>query len=885
MYISIHKHRTYLLTAVFSTMLFGSGCSERDHSEKAGLSNACDTSVAGCVDGRLIHVPSPDWRDQVIYFLMIDRFNDGDPSRNDQGYNLHDPTKESHYSGGDLQGVIDKLDYIQNIGATTLWTTPPVANQWWNEAQNYGGFHGYWPRDHRKIDEHFGDLETYKNLSHELHSRGMYLIKDIVINHTGNYFDYDNEYDPNDPTLGFEFVGNSIPTSAPTMPPLDMNNANNPEHVKAGIYHWTPLIENLDDPVQEWTYQMGRLDDINTSNELVRKAFKDVYNYWIREAGVDAYRIDTVKYVEHDYWHDFLHAQDGILNAAAETGRDNFLAFGEVKDVSKPLSDSAERKLLSYLGTEEKPELSSIIGFPLHEELGRIFSAGRPTSWLTFRVNAHLEVYPDPYIVPNFIDNHDTPRFPGSEAGMRQALALIFTIPGIPVIYQGNEQNLVDSRQAMFAGGYLTDTDQFNQESELFKFTQSLAKLRQGNKLFSRGSMELLADNPTSAGVFAYKRIYKGEHAFIIMNTAEHATLLNSMPTGLSGGQMLQPIFGDNIDSSTTALVVGQDGTLTMEVPARGLLILKAASKSNAEEAAAHSIKVDQDYHKKTLTESVTLRGSISKPNSTLMLVIDGNLEKAASITADANGHWETTLPVVDLGSRQRFFEMYSAELNATSVRQQYNETVEAANWDVTFKDELNDDNGLSGKIFPPTESTFGKQMDIEAVRARSAGDTLLLDITMHEITDMWVASNHLDHVAFTIFFDFPGLEGIKPLSTLQADAPDNFRWDFSHVLYGWGNFLFNSNGATADKPGQKLGTAPGLAVDKDARKITLTYSASALGQDSWAGTKIYLTTWDRAGEGGIRPLTPEGAEWEFGGGEHSAPLILDDLLVELPNQ
>jgi hypothetical protein len=153
MCISIHKHRTYLLTAVFSTMLFGSGCSERDHSEKAGLSNACDTSVAGCVDGRLIHVPSPDWRDQVIYFLMIDRFNDGDPSRNDQGYNLHDPTKESHYSGGDLQGVIDKLDYIQNIGATTLWTTPPVANQWWNKAQNYGGFHGYWPRDHRKIDE------------------------------------------------------------------------------------------------------------------------------------------------------------------------------------------------------------------------------------------------------------------------------------------------------------------------------------------------------------------------------------------------------------------------------------------------------------------------------------------------------------------------------------------------------------------------------------------------------------------------------------------------------------------------------------------------------------------------------------------------------------
>jgi hypothetical protein len=348
---------------------------------------------------------------------------------------------------------------------------------------------------------------------------------------------------------------------------------------------------------------------------------------------------------------------------------------------------------------------------------------------------------------------------------------------------------------------------------------------------------------------------------------------------------VLQPVFGDKIDGNTSQLVVGQDGTLTTEVPARGLLIFKAAGKSISEEQVAHSISVDQDYRKQTLTKNVTLSGAISQPNSTLALVIDGNLENATSITADAHGRWETTLPVVDLGSRQRFFEMYSTELNAASAPQQYNETVELANWDVTFKDKLNDDHGLSGKIFPPTESTFGKQMDIEAVRARSAGDTLILDINMHELTDMWVASNHLDHVAFTLFFDFPSLKGIRPLSTLQAEAPSDFRWDFSHVLYGWGNFLFDSNGATADKPGQKLGTAPSVKVNKDTRTITLTYSASALGQDAWAGTKIYLTTWDRAGEGGIRTLTPEGAEWEFGGGEHSAPLILDDLLIELPTQ
>ncbi|RDV24519.1 alpha-amylase [Alteromonas aestuariivivens] len=877
------KHGLCLSILIFFAVAGSNGCGVVSDNEKVTKAGACSESTNGCVDGRLLHVPSPDWRDQIIYFLMIDRFNDGDPLRNDQGYGLYDPSKESHYSGGDLQGVIDQLDYIQNIGATTLWTTPPVANQWWNEAQGYGGFHGYWPIDHRKIDEHFGDLETYKNLSHELHNRGMYLIHDVVINHTGNYFDYNNEYDPNDPSVGFEFVSNSVPPSAPTMPPLHMNNANNPEHVKAGIYHWTPLIVDLDDPVQESTYQMGRLDDINTSNPQVRKAFKDVYNYWITETGVDAYRIDTVKYVEHDFWNDFFHADDGILQTALATGRDNFLTFGEVKDVSKPMSDLAERKLLSYLGSEAKPELSSAIGFPLHEELGRIFAGGRPTSWLTFRVNAHLTVYPNPYIVPNFIDNHDTPRFPGSEVAMKQALALIFTIPGIPVIYQGNEQNHVDSRQAMFAGGYLTDADQFNQQSELYQFIQALAQLRQSNKIFSRGSMELLQDNPTGAGIFAYKRSYNDEQAFVIMNTAEHATLLNRMPTGLPSGQVLEPIFRHG--NNTSALVVGPDGFLIAEVPARGVLILKAAGQSSAQVNTPHRIRVDQDYSAQTLKESAILSGSVSKPNGTLALVIDGNLENSISVTADENGNWQTLLPAVDLGFRQRFFEMYSAELNVTSERQQYSESIELANWDVRFSDPLNDDHGRTGKLFPPTESTFGKQMDIEAVQARSAGDTLLLDITMHELTDMWVASNHLDHVAFTIFLDFPGSEGITPLSLLQADAPENFKWDFSHVLYGWGNFLFSSDGASAEQPGRKLGSAPDIKVDKGKRTITIEYSARALGQNKWAGSKIYITTWDRAGEGGIRTLSPEGAAWEFGGGEPNEPLILDELLIELPNQ
>ena len=109
------------------------------------LQAADDAAVKTPCDGQqelCLHVPSPDWRDQVIYFLMLDRFADGDSSNNDQGAGEFDPARGSHYSGGDIQGVIDQLDYIEGIGATAVWTTPQVANQWWSSQIQYGGYHG-----------------------------------------------------------------------------------------------------------------------------------------------------------------------------------------------------------------------------------------------------------------------------------------------------------------------------------------------------------------------------------------------------------------------------------------------------------------------------------------------------------------------------------------------------------------------------------------------------------------------------------------------------------------------------------------------------------------------------------------------------------------------
>ncbi len=149
---------------------------------------------------QLLHVASPEWQDQIVYFVMTDRFNDGDPSNNDQGAGEFDPADGAKYSGGDLRGVEAKIDYIKGLGATAVWVTPPVANQWWDPLNNYGGYHGYWASNFMEVDKHMGTLADYKSLSSSLHKSGMYLIQDVVLNHTGNFFSYRGGYDAADPT-------------------------------------------------------------------------------------------------------------------------------------------------------------------------------------------------------------------------------------------------------------------------------------------------------------------------------------------------------------------------------------------------------------------------------------------------------------------------------------------------------------------------------------------------------------------------------------------------------------------------------------------------------------------------------------------------------------
>jgi glycosidase len=339
---------------------------------------------------------------------MTDRFNDGDLSNNDHGFNLYKPEDTRFYSGGDLQGVIDKIDYIKQLGATALWITPPNANMWYSARNGVTGYHGYWSRNFETVDEKFGDLETYKELSHLLHSNDMYLIQDIVANHVGSYFHYkDNNFDPKDTSKNFELIKGNIPDALHEQPLFTKVNRQLESDAKANIYHWTPEISDHFDIEQEYTYQTAGLNDLNTSNVVVRKQLKESFGYWIKEVGVDAYRLDTAKYLDPPFIENFLHDTDGLLATAESTGRNHFPVFGELFETSLPYSDTAEQGFLKYQGTDETPGINGLIGFPLYKSIEEVFRSGRPTKQISYRIQKQMELYKDPYTVFNFIDNHD----------------------------------------------------------------------------------------------------------------------------------------------------------------------------------------------------------------------------------------------------------------------------------------------------------------------------------------------------------------------------------------------------------------------------------------------------------------------------------------------
>ena len=852
------------------------GCSQQD----AAVPEVTQASACSAGGTQLLHVPSPDWRDQVIYMLFIDRFDDGDPSNNDQGQGEYAPEKPTHFSGGDLQGVIDRIGYMKELGATAVWVSPPVANQWWSTPYQAAGWHGYWAENFLEIDKHFGTLDDFKRLSHTLHCNDMYLLQDIVINHGGNWFTYDGGYDPDDTAKNFRLLEADSFQSAPSQPPFDKINRLDPEHVAADIYHWTPSITDYDDLDQRNNYQLGALSDINTENPVVLEALKDTYKYWIEEVGVDGFRIDTIIYVPFEFWHRWAQDEDGIYAFAREQGKDTFVTLGETFLVSAPYDDSAEREIASYIEQDGRPGLNSMLGFPVFQDINRVLGQGRAPSLLEYRFERFMSVYPDPFMIPNFVDNHDTPRFLafGHVQALKQALSVVFTIPGIPIIYQGTEQALPETRMAMFKGGHRNATGSFDPESELYRHIQALTRLRREHRVLTRGDLDVLAAETAGPGLLAYRRTYEDEVASVLINSADHGILVNNLDLGLDEAVRFESLFAMGYDAPVTS---NADGRLSMTLPERAVLVLRPGSSLTADGGATDvSLTVDA-LGADTFSEDFELSGSVTGDVSELALIINGNVDRKTTFTTE-DGRWRVTVPVRNLGETANYAQVYAPDADVLSERVSYTTQVSDAAFTVAVDDTDDDAFGPTGDYVGPQQVASGQQREIQSVTARAAGRNLELTLTMAEVTTGWMPPNGFDNVAITTFFSFPDEPGQKALPQLNASLPGDREWSLAHFGTGWISFTYRDAGADAERQGEKLGVSPRIETDQDARTITFFYEGSQLGVEDWNGASIYVSTWDASGEGVYIDILPEPSEWFFSGAASDAPRIMDDVLLEL---
>jgi glycosidase len=855
----------------------------------AGLAalSACSKSSTPAPTPPLLHVASPDWRGQVIYFVLTDRFANGDPTNDDQHGGEFDQTNGDKYSGGDLAGVTGHLDYIQGLGATAVWITPPVANMWWDPLAGSAGYHGYWARDLARVDEHLGTLDTYKALSSALHHRGMYLVQDVVPNHMGNFFTWDppSSYTAGNVLVGFKRNLGATPTNRPA-PPFDQCDATDPAQLAAATYHWTPAITDYNDLTQETTWQVSDLDDLNTGNPVVRSALKAAYGSWIKEVGVDAFRVDTAKYVEHAFWNDFLHSADGILATAAGTGRSSFLAFGEVFETPLPFDDTADRKVASYLGTNALPELPSVIQFPLYQELTNVFgSSAAPTSTLSYRVGKFLDrsIYPDPTLIPTFVDNHDVGRFlsTGSEKGLAQALAFIFTMPGIPVVYQGTEQGFTETRAAMFKGGYHANgADHFDTASAGYQRIKTLASLRTTNSVFTTGETAVLFDNPGGPGAFVYKRSLPGDTVLVFLNTGEGGALVSGLATGLPAGTVLQSLYAER---ATQVPLVGAGGTIMTVLPGRSIQVVRATATVVAPPAPPATITVNTLIEGQTFTSDVTITGTVTPATTNVAMIIDGQADVRYSVTKDpVTGTFSVPLNVTDfdLGVAKHTLAFYSVSSEVATPIWTFTSDVAFTPVTTLFADPAGDDRGPTGTYLYPTDSTFGHQQDLTGLKVEADAIHLRLTVTTADWSSVWKPTNGFDHVAFNLFFEVPSVTGATVLPFLDGSTPAGFTWRFDQKTYGWGHNVFSSTGATATNPGTPA-RAPKLAIDVPGKSVIFTYNKRDFGLASWSGVRLLITTWDIDGIQNVyRPVDAAGGQWTYGGGAAAggSPKIMDSL-------
>ncbi|MBN8545330.1 MAG: cyclomaltodextrinase N-terminal domain-containing protein [Ignavibacteria bacterium] len=437
--------------------------------------------------------------DDIIYLVMPDRFVNGD-TKNDAVKGLSESVDRGFYDGrhgGDLQGIINKLDYIKELGFTALWLTPVVENN------TFRSYHGYSATDFYSVDARLGDNALYKKMVEEAQKRGI----KVILDHVANHFSKDHQWAKLLPHPGW--VNGSFASPPP------------PVHHKQVFPDINSDSSTIKKVVEGWFTDY--MPDFNQTNSFVANYITQNTIWWVEFAGLDGIREDTYPYNHEGYmaeWAKTILEEYPTMNIVAEvwTGEPSFLSYYQ--------SGSRTRKNFDNY-------IKSLTDFGLRDVIYQ-WLEGRGNMYNVYSALAMDFLYGDPNELVTFVDNHDINRgmfgANGNIAKFKTAFTLLLTTRGIPQIFYGTEIGIKGTDhhgylRADFPGGWKEDQrDAFTKEgrtsteNDLYNHLKKLIEIRRNNKAFTHGK---LTHFPPVQDVYVYFREFNGERFMVAINGSD----------------------------------------------------------------------------------------------------------------------------------------------------------------------------------------------------------------------------------------------------------------------------------------------------------------------------------------------------------------------------
>lgn len=452
----------------------------------------------------------------VLYMIMPDRFADGNP-QNNKVESMRFPVGADRNNlnvrhGGDLKGMIDHIDYIDQLGVTAVWVNPVLEND-----MPGGSYHGYATTDYYKIDPRFGTNEDYANLIELYHQRGIKTVMDMIFNHCGSEHIWFRERPSHD---WFNFPDGYIQTNYRLSTITD------------------PYVSTYDKKLATDGWFVEEMPDLNQNNPHLMKYLIQNSIWWIEEVGIDGIRMDTYPYADAQRMGEWV---DAVMNEYPK-----FNIVGECW-FAEPAGEAYWQtgSKLSIHG--EDTRLPAIMDFPLmikSRNMGPYKEQTDPWNGLN-KIYDHLAldyIYPNPLQLLRFLDNHDTERFilevPDSLDQWKQAVTIVLTVPGIPQIYYGTELLMAGDRRPGdgnvrrdVPGGFPGDTiNAFTREgrthlqNDAFDFMSKILNWRKNSNAIAKGKMTHFM--PTN-GIYLYQRKSDNDEVIVVLNGVDSENIVD----------------------------------------------------------------------------------------------------------------------------------------------------------------------------------------------------------------------------------------------------------------------------------------------------------------------------------------------------------------------